>query len=88
MSKYTKKGFTAVRARDTKTGRPFMLAVPTHGAIVGIMQSRLRKAEKQRRLANRAAKATLREIKCKVPLDQRARTKWSDDVVRAYGEAD
>lgn len=77
MSNYNKKGFRAVKVRNSSDGMTFSAAVRVGGRIDRSIRHRDSKVLKAIREQNRTVKAAQREAKKAVPIELRARVNWS-----------
>lgn len=78
MSKYTRKGYTTVKARDPKTGRLWDAPVLVEGKTAKYARHDRRKLERAAREKMRQFKAQLREAKKNVPLELRSKINWNN----------
>ena len=78
MSKFNRKGFTTIRARDSKTGAIFNAPVSVNGGLAKIAASRLKQSNRINKQAFREFKAQMREAKKALPLEMRSKVNWSE----------
>lgn len=76
MSDYNRKGYTTIKALDSR-GRTFNAAVPVTSGIARKINTARIKADRVRKLQLRQEKARIREAKKQVPLAIRAKVNWS-----------
>jgi hypothetical protein len=76
MSKFNKKGYTTIRAKDAK-GNIFTAPVHKNSKLAAISAHHNRKIAKQQKQQIREFKARMREAKKSVPIEHRAKVNWS-----------
>jgi hypothetical protein len=77
MTTHSRKGYRAIKVRDSKSGQIVNAAVKIGSGLDRRVERQRRKAEKAQREQRRQFKAAQREAKKVVPLHIRARVNWS-----------
>lgn len=77
MSRFNRKGSTTIMARTPDNDTPHPVAVRKGSFHDRRQQQELKKFKKAQKQAFREYKAKLKELKKKVPAEERAKTNWS-----------